>query len=139
MRIDGQRLIGGNLREIESRLNAPAKGEVSLTVVRDIQVIQLTLAPTEHNVPSLESGLLDERTAYLRRNSDDRRGRRTRNRTLEALDNSQGVDNIVLDLRGNEGGVFIEGLRLAELFLSVNTPMLNIVRGRKNRPALRVW
>ena len=28
MRIDGQRLLGGNLGEIESRLNAPAKGEV---------------------------------------------------------------------------------------------------------------
>ena len=130
MRIDGQRLIGGNLGEIESRLNAPAKGEVSLTVVRDIQVIQLTLAPTEHNVPSLESGLLDERTAYLR---VTRMTAGVAERAIERLKPwiTQGVNNIVLDLRGNEGGVFIEGLRLAELFLSVNTPMLNIVREGK--------
>ena len=44
---------------------------------------------------------------------------------------TQGVNNIVLDLRGNEGGVFIEGLRLAKLFLSANRPMLNIVREGK--------
>ena len=130
MRIDGQHLRGGNLREIDNRLNAPANGEVSLTVVRDIEVLQLTLAPAEHNVPSLEDGLLDERTAYLRVS------RMTAGVAEEALELlkpwvTQGVSSLVLDLRGNEGGVFIEGLRLAELFLNAKTPLLNIVREGK--------
>ena len=107
MRIDGQHLRG-LLKEIDNRLNAPANGEVSLTVVRDIEVLQLTLAPAEHNVPSLESGLLDERTAYLRFS------RMTAGVAEEALELlkpwvTQGVSSIVLDLRGNEAACLLRG------------------------------
>ena len=46
-----------------------------------------------------------------------------------------GIDRVIIDLRGNGGGVFIEGLRIAELFVPEGKALLQTVR--EGKPAQR--
>ena len=47
-----------------------------------------------------------------------------------------GINRVIIDLRGNGGGVFIEGLRITELFVPEGKAILQTVRERN--PAQRL-
>ncbi|MBT6272961.1 MAG: PDZ domain-containing protein, partial [Chromatiales bacterium] len=127
MRIDGRRLTGLTVSQIDKLLNVPKSGSVTLTVIRDINVLQVELQPTTHDLAILEPGILPDNVAYLRVRKMTTGIALEARRQLHAWEAS-GVKSVVLDLRDNGGGVFIEGLRLAESFLKNQQTLVHIVR-----------
>lgn len=123
VRIGDERLLGQPVARIDALLNGEPGTTVRLTVVRDVQVLNLELTLTVFRSEDVVESTLPGDVAYLaiRRVSTNVSG--TVARRLRALADA-GVDRLVVDLRGNAGGIFAEGLRLAELFLEKGRPIL---------------
>jgi len=127
LRIDGRSLKGRALAEVEALTRGEPGSTVKLTVVRDIRVLDIAVVLRPFKVRNLESALLPDGVAYLRLKTI------TKDISIEAktiLDTfvADGITRLVVDLRGNSGGVFIEGLRLAELFLAEKHVILRTLR-----------
>jgi carboxyl-terminal processing protease len=133
MRIGKRALSGLSGAEIEQLLLSGGE-PIQLTVVRDIQVFELNVQAKIHEVRSLDLGLLPNKVAYagIRRVTAGVSGDLAQQLQLWR---AQGVSRLILDLRNNGGGVFIEGLRLAELFVPKPGVLLQVVR--EGEPAKR--
>lgn len=127
MRVGGQALQGRNVKAIQTSLGGAPGEVVRLTVVRDITVREIEIELTTFTVAEHTSRLLTDGLGYLR---VKRMTKGMSNHVREAIDalNNEGATSLVLDLRGNTGGVFAEGLRVAELFVGKGAPLLHTLR-----------
>jgi carboxyl-terminal processing protease len=90
-------------------LRSPVGDSVRVTVHRN----------TWHTPAITESGMLDETVGYVRLSSISQSASRELQETVEYL-TRRGARSLVLDLRGNGGGLFEEGVKAAGLFLPSN-------------------
>lgn len=131
MRIDGQKLSGKSATEIQSLLNGKPGSKVLLSVVRDIELFVVELERKTLNIKQIEQLALSADTAYLQLKSFTHNIHQQMDQELKSL-KKQGVKNLIIDLRGNSGGIFLEGLKTAELFLPPKTIMLRtLIRPEK--------
>lgn len=122
LRIDGKPLKGLEATAVDGMLKGEPGTEVTLTVVRDVQVFDVTLTRKAFRTENLRVEQLAADTVYveLLRVTEGISGELAA--ALEAL--PEGTEQGILDLRGNGGGVFMEALRLAELFLPAKSVLL---------------
>lgn len=124
LRINGEKLADKSVSEIDALLNGRSGETVALTLVRDIQTIEVSLTFRPYKAENVEVALLPGNTGYMNIRtvssgiSGEVRG------ALSPLGKA-GVKKLVIDLRGNTGGVFHEGMKLAEMFLPAKTPVLH--------------
>jgi carboxyl-terminal processing protease len=131
MRINGAPLTGLTAERLDALLR-PARGSVALTVVRDIEVFEVELEPSAHEESMLHGELLADEVAYLRINRITAGIAEAASERLQAW-RERGVRRLIIDLRNNGGGVFIEGLRLAELFVPKDAVLLITLRAGETR------
>lgn len=127
LRINGQGLAGKKIAEVSEMLDGPEGSQVTLTVNRDIQVFEVTLKCQKVATQNLLVTLLDETTAVLELKKFTIGIAGEIEAELDKLA-GQGVSRLILDLRGNGGGVFEESLKVAELFLPEKSIMVRIVQ-----------
>jgi carboxyl-terminal processing protease len=101
------------------------KGEEGTTVVLGLDggeqgPRELELERAVIDLPILESELFDDGTAYLRLTSFTRGGGEQVRETLTELIR-QGADGVVLDLRGNPGGLLREAVEVTSVFVDEGT------------------
>ena len=123
LRIDGLQLKGKSATEINNLMSGEEGSQVTLTVNRDIKVFDITLRRekfTNRNLiitPLSDTLVLVEMKKFSTKISN-----RLKERLKELSD--QGHTEIILDLRNNSGGVFIESIRAAEVFLPEKSILL---------------
>ncbi len=123
LRIDGLSLKGKSTTEINNLMNGEEDSQVTLTVNRDIKVFDISLTRekfTNRNLiitPLTETLVLVEMKTFSTEISN-----RLKERLKEFFE--QGYTEIILDLRNNSGGVFIESIRAAEVFLPEKSILL---------------
>ncbi|NKC13156.1 MAG: hypothetical protein GKR94_13435 [Gammaproteobacteria bacterium] len=131
MRINGMPLTGMTTAALNKILRAPAAQHLQLTVVRDIEVLELEVVSDIHPIANIQTGLLPGDVAYLRIRAFTE-GLSEKVRTHLERWRDAGVERLIIDLRNNSGGVFAEGLRLAELFTPSNAVLLYVAKKRKD-------
>ncbi len=116
LRIDGKPLRGLGVSEVSALLEGEPDTPVALTVVRDISVLELTVRREKFHLQNVLAELYPGDVAYLAIRSFSQG---VADRCREELTRFQAgrVARLMLDLRGNGGGVLQEGLKVAELFL----------------------
>jgi carboxyl-terminal processing protease len=126
MKIDDMPVQELTLMNAVSRLRGPAGSKVTLTLVRQdspgpFQVILvreiIALKPTKS--VELEHGI-----GYVRIGGFSERSGRDVQQAVKAL-GEKSVRGLILDLRGNHGGLFNESIRVAELFLNAGQPVVS--------------
>lgn len=131
MIIDTTNARGFNTQQVQNKLLGPINTPVTVTFGRIgmPQPIKLSFTRAQITVPAVPySMMLDERTGYvpLTRFSEQ---------TTEDIANSvlslskQGAKAIIIDLRGNPGGILDEAFAMSNLFLPKGKELLS-VRGR---------
>src|SRR5690606_19557598 len=124
-----------NSDEVSKMLRGKAGTVVSVKVARlqaDGTEKELTFSfPREEikikNVPFY--GLLKDSIGYIRLNSfTDRAGTEVHNALISLVSKSK-AKGVILDVRGNPGGLLNEAINVANSFLEKNTPIVN-TRGR---------
>lgn len=117
--IDGTPTVGLETKESSDRM----KGKPGTTVVFKVkkalsgEIVDVHIVRERIHMPDIEyAGMIDDTTGYILYNSfTDGGGAEVRSKVLELK--KQGMKRLVLDLRGNGGGLMGEAINIASLFL----------------------
>lgn len=126
--IDGQSTFDMSLSEAVSKIRGPAGTNVKLKVVRDNEEHEFEITRANITIPSVEHEVLDGDVGYIKisRFSDD-----TAELTQQAATDlkQKGVKGVILDVRGNPGGLLDASVDVASLWLKPGTVVLEEKRG----------
>ncbi len=116
--IDGASSIGMKRTEVPKYLRGPRGTKVDITVYRRGTDSRLDFTITRDNIPlnTIDAAYkVDDHTGYIKVN---RFGATTGTEFAKAFaDFGEGVDGLIIDLRGNGGGYLPEAIRMSEFFL----------------------
>ena len=115
--IDGQRAVGLRRAEVPGRLRGPSGTQVRLEVMRHAAKEPLAFTVTRGEIPlhTVDAAYkADRSTGYIKVN---RFGRTTMQEFVEAFRGMKGVRSLILDLRGNGGGMLDQAVAMANFFL----------------------
>ena len=115
--IDGQRAVGLSRAEVPKRLRGPSGTQVRLEVSRHAVKEPLAFTVTRGDIPlhTVDAAYkVDAETGYIKVN---RFGRTTMQEFVEAFKGMKGVRSLILDLRGNGGGLLEQAIGMAGFFL----------------------
>jgi len=126
--IDGAPLRGHRLSVILEMLRGEAGTPIGLTLIRPSSApspFAVVLTRGEYVLPSVEGQLLDDRVALMRVSQfHGRTGQEARAQLTDLA--SADIAAVVLDLRGNQGGLLHAILEVASLFLEEGTVVARI-------------
>ena len=117
--VDDSSSIGFTQRDVERNLKGPRGSEVTITVDRPGVRAPLKFTITRDRIPihTLDAAyMLDDETGYIRLN---RFARTTYTEFMDSMKDlrRQGMERLVLDLRGNRGGYMEMAVRISDEFL----------------------
>ncbi len=121
--IDGVSTADLTTTEAVMQIRGPRGSTVDLTVVRPglQDSINFGIERDVIDLPSVPAGfMIDDDTGYIRLS---RFGEETRKEVRNALQDivEEGAENLILDLRGNAGGLFTAAVDVADFFLPSGT------------------
>ncbi len=136
--VDGKSAKGKNTKEISEVLKGSPGESVSVTIRRpgtsgDFDV---SLTREEVKIPNVPySGMLDENTAYVTLTTFSEKAGKNVADALQKLREENDVKSVILDLRGNGGGLLNEAINVSNIFIPkgeevVTTRSRNIERDR---------
>lgn len=129
--INGESTTGMSIEEAVSKIRGPKDTEVELRIVRDKKEdLTFKIVRADIKVPSVKSEILDGNVGYIQINqfSEDT----AHLATVAAREFKQkGVQGVVLDMRGNPGGLLDASVNVASLWLPQGQTILQQKRGDK--------
>lgn len=131
IKIDNKSIKGLSLKEVADAVRGKAGTKVILEVLRDKKLLTKTITREEISLKSVKYKMLDNKYAYIRIStfiSTD-----TSYEMLEALDATRDAKGIILDVRGNHGGLLPNAVDISNMFLDEGTIVSIVDRnGHKN-------
>lgn len=130
--IEGESTYGIKTEEVVNKLRGPSGSVVNVTVAREGETEPIYFDITRAKIPlySVESRyLIDKGTGYV---SINRFAEKTSQEFQEAVDNllAQGMKELVLDLRGNPGGLLDQAFEITNLLLKKPGEVIVSTKGR---------
>jgi len=130
--IEDSTAVGLDSRGIQERLKGPVDTEVQMTVYRPGMSRRYTFTITRDEIPlySINTAyMVDDQTGYI---EIDRFAMTTHDEFMEKLRmlKGEGMERLVLDLRGNHGGVMRSAIEIVDELLGAGLPILK-TRGRR--------
>ena len=129
--VEGQRSIGWDVDMVYDRLRGPQGTTVNVSVRRpgfdELLEYAITRGRVEIAAVSIV-GMLNDEVGYIRLNTFSQKTADQVEKALADLE-VQGMKRLVLDLRGNGGGLMTQALRLTDKFLDGGKKILE-TRGR---------
>lgn len=121
MEIDGKNMENKSSSDVSSALKGPKGADLRIKIERNFEETKtITVTRDEIKLPDVPySGMLDETIGYIKLNSFTRSASSDVKAAFSALKN-QGMKELVLDLRGNGGGLLIEAVRIINMFIDKN-------------------
>lgn len=113
--VDGKEINGMNVSEVATLVRGPENSVVELILLREGKKITKKIKRKEIKIKNVKSTILDNHIAYIQIISF--MGGTTPNEFLEALDNTKNADSIIIDLRGNTGGLLDNAVFIANMFI----------------------
>lgn len=135
LRVDGRDIRGLDMDTAGQLMRGKAGTEVVLEIERDGKTFSVPITREIIEVNPVESKLLPEGYGYVRlTNFNEHAGQRLR----EALDqlSKQGMRGVILDLRGNPGGLLAQALEVAREFVPAGPVVYVEERQQKERRVL---
>lgn len=119
LKVNDSVITGRNFEidNIKKYIKGPGGSKAILQVLRGSQQLTVTVTRGTILVPSVDAGyMIDKATAYIKLNKFAENSYREFMGSLEGL-KKQGMQNLILDLRGNGGGFMNEAVEMADEFL----------------------
>ena len=119
--IDGKEVNGLSLSEVANLVKGPENSFVNITIMRNNDKLTKRVMRKEIKIKTVKSSVLAKNIGYIQITSFI--GSTTPNEFLEALEKTKNTQGLILDLRGNTGGLLPNAVFIANLFI----PKGNIV------------
>lgn len=119
VKVNDSVVAGTNIttERIKKLLRGPGGSQVQVNMLRSGQAQQFTIKRGTIPIPSLDAAyMLDSVTGYIRLNKFAETTYEEFMQSLEALQKNS-MQNLILDLRGNGGGILQEAVQVADEFL----------------------
>ena len=113
--VDGKETNGMNVSEVATLVRGPENSVVELTLLRDGKKLTKKIKRKEIKIKNVKSSVLDNHIGYIQIVSF--MGGTTPNEFMEALENTKNTDSIIIDLRGNTGGLLDNAVFIANMFI----------------------
>lgn len=116
--IDGKDMLKMNSEEVSSALKGPKGTTIAIKVERSTgEVKTINVTRDEIKLPDVPySGMITPTTGYIKLNSfTQTAGSDVKKAFLELKE--KGMNHIILDLRGNGGGLLIEAVKIVNMFV----------------------
>jgi carboxyl-terminal processing protease len=128
--IDGKNMHKKSTDEVSSALKGPKGTTIKVEVDRKgegIKVIDITR--DEIKIPDVPySGILENKIGYVKLNSFTQTAASDVKSAIEKM-KADGMEKLILDLRGNGGGLLIEAVKIVNFFVPQNTVVVT-TKGR---------
>ncbi|MDX9946382.1 MAG: S41 family peptidase [Bacteroidales bacterium] len=116
-KVDGTSLKGADTEEVSQKLKGNPGTTVTLTIERNGKEIDVPVKREKIEIPSVPFyGMLDDETGYIMFRSFTQNSTEEVKNALLKLKN-ENARKIVLDLRGNPGGLLTEAVDIVNLFM----------------------
>jgi carboxyl-terminal processing protease len=126
LRINDKPLKGLGVAEVSALLEGEPDTPVALKVVRDVSVLDLTVKREKFHLQNVLAEMYPMDVGYLAvRSFSQGVADRCREELIRFKDSK--ASRLMVDLRGNGGGVLQEGLKVAELFVPKGRCMMRVV------------
>ena len=117
--VDGKDIAGMNISEVAALVRGPENSMVELTILRDGKKFNKIIKRKEIKIKSVKSSVLDNHIGYIKITSF--MSGTTPNEFIEALNNTKDTDSLIIDLRGNTGGLLDNAVFIADRFINQGT------------------
>ena len=117
--VDGKDIAGMNVSEVAALVRGPENSIVELTILRDGKKFNKIIKRKEIKIKSVKSSVLDNHIGYIKIVSF--MSGTTPNEFIEALNNTKDTDSLIIDLRGNTGGLLDNAVFIADRFINQGT------------------
>lgn len=117
--VDGKDIAGMNVSDVASLVRGPENSIVELTILRDGKKFTRIIKRKEIKIKSVKSSVLDNHIGYIKIVSF--MSGTTPNEFIEALNNTKDTDSLIIDLRGNTGGLLDNAVFIADRFMTSGT------------------
>ena len=140
--VNGKDISGMNVSEVASLVRGPENSVVELTILRNNKKISKKIKRKEIKIKTVKSSIVDNHIGYIQIISF--MSGSTPNEFVEALENTKNTDALILDLRGNTGGLLDNAVFIADIIyrngykksikaqdemLPLNKPIVVLVNG----------
>jgi carboxyl-terminal processing protease len=116
--VDGEEIIGTDLTSAVQKIRGPKGSTVKLTIMRQGEEapLEIEIVRDRIEIPTLTTDTVGGNLAYIRLNSfNENAGQLVRQAVKDALANEPA--GLILDLRGNPGGLLEQAVEVASVFL----------------------
>lgn len=122
---------GLSIKAIADAVRGKAGTKVSLTLLRNKKIIQKTILRKEIKIKSVKSKILDNKYAYIKISTFISSNMAFE--VAEALNATKKAKGIIIDLRGNHGGLLPNAIMIANMFIEKGTIVSIIDRSGKKQ------
>ena len=132
LEIDGKSIVGKTTKEASDMLKGPAHTTIKVKIERPGTKKPLTIEITREKIqinPVPWYGMVDDETGYIILNNFTQGCSQNVKKAFIDLRDKQGAKKMILDLRGNPGGLLDEAVKIANLFLPNGTEVVS-TRGK---------
>ncbi len=112
--VDGIKVSGLSLAEVSNLVKGPINSFVSIDVLRNKDLIKKKIIRKEIAIKTVKSSV-DKNIGYIQLASFISNS--TPNEFLEALENTDDTEGLIIDLRGNTGGLLPNAVFISNLFI----------------------
>ncbi len=119
IKVDGTVVTGDSVNsdKIRKMLKGPGDSKVTIGILRGNQPLQFTITRGTIPLPAIDASyMIDKMTGYIRINKFSETTHAEFAEALMKLQ-KQGLQKLILDLRGNGGGILQEAIEIADDFL----------------------
>lgn len=115
LKINGISTKGLDVKEVADKVRGKVGSKVSLQILRNKKLISKDILRKEINLKSVEYKMLDNKYAYIHILSFI--SNETSMETAQALEKTKNAKGIIIDLRGNYGGLLPNAVFIANMFI----------------------
>ena len=114
--VNGKDTNGMNVSQVATLVRGPENSIVELVILRDGKKIAKKIKRKEIKIKNVKSSIIDNHIGYIQIISF--MGGSTPNEFMEALENTKNTDSLIIDLRGNTGGLLDNAVFIANRFIN---------------------
>jgi len=127
--IDDVPMKNKDSEEVSTALKGPKGSTIQVKVERNGSELTIPITRDEIKLPDVPySGMLNEKIGYIKLNSFTQTASADVKTAFDGL-KQKGMESLVLDLRGNGGGLLIEAVRIVNMFVKKDQPVVT-TKGR---------
>ena len=113
--VNGKDINGMNVSDVATLVRGPENSYVELLILRDGEKLIKRIQRKEIKIKNVKSSILDGHIGYIQIVSF--MGETTPDEFLDAVKNTKDTDSLIIDLRGNTGGLLDNAVFIANMFI----------------------